>query len=173
MDKKTIKDIDIKGKRVLMRVDFNVPLDDNLNITDDTRIKAALPTIEYAIKEGAKVILMSHLGRPDGKVAEKMRMDPAAKRLGVLLSKQIRKLNDCVGADVEREVKNAKAGDVILLENLRFHPEEEKNGPEFARQLALLGEVYINDAFGTAHRAHASTEGVTKYLPSAAGFLLQ
>jgi phosphoglycerate kinase len=173
MDKKTVKDIDIKGKRVLMRVDFNVPLDDSLKVTDDTRIKAAIPTIEYAIKQGAKVILMSHLGRPDGKVVDKMRMDPVAKWLGSLLGRQIKKLDDCMGPQVKAEVQKAKDGDVILLENLRFHSQEEKNDPAFAKELASLGDVYVNDAFGTAHRAHASTEGVTKYLPSVAGFLLQ
>lgn len=173
MDKKTIKDIDIRGKRVLIRVDFNVPLDDTLKVTDDTRIKAAVPTIEYALRQNAKVILMSHLARPDGKVVDKMRMDPAAKRLGLLLGKQIKKLSDCVGPQVKLEVEKMKNGDIMLLENLRFHAEEEKNDPAFAKELASLGEVYINDAFGTAHRAHASTEGVTKFLPSVAGFLLQ
>ena len=173
MNKKTIKDINIRGKRVLMRVDFNVPLDASLKITDDTRIKAAIPTIEYAIKQGARVILMSHLGRPDGKVVDKMRMDPAAKRLGALLGRQIKKLNDCVGPQIKAETEKAKDGDIILLENLRFHPQEEKNDPAFAKELASLGDVYVNDAFGTAHRAHASTEGIAKYLPSVAGFLLQ
>ena len=173
MDKQTIKDVNIKGKKVLIRVDFNVPLDASLKITDDTRITAAIPTIEYAIKQGAKVILMSHLGRPDGKVVDKMRMDPVAKRLGVLLCKQVKKLNDCVGADIKSEVDKMKEGDVILLENLRFHAEEEKNDPAFAKQLASLGDIYVNDAFGTAHRAHASTEGVAKYLPAVSGFLLE
>ena len=173
MNKKTIKDIDIRGKRVLMRVDFNVPLDASLKVTDDTRIKAAIPTIQYAIKQAAKVILMSHLGLPDGKAVDKMRMDPVAKRLGVLLSKQVKKLGDCVGPEVKLEVDKMKNGEVVLLENLRFHAEEENNDPKFAKELASLGEIYINDAFGTAHRAHASTEGVTKYLPSAAGFLME
>jgi len=173
MNKKTIKDIDIKGKRVLMRVDFNVPLDESLKITDNTRITAAVPTIQYAIKQGAKVILMSHLGRPDGKVVDKMRMDPVAKELSRILGKQVRKVNDCIGPEVKAEVDKLKNGDVMLLENLRFHAEEEKNNPEFAKELASLGEVYVNDAFGTAHRAHASTEGVTKYLPAVSGFLLE
>lgn len=173
MNKKSVKDVNIKGKKVLMRVDFNVPLDDNLKITDNTRITAAVPTIEYAIKQGAKVILMSHLGRPDGRVVDKMRLDPVAKELSSLLGKQIKKLNDCVGSDIKAEVDKMKDGDVLLLENLRFHAEEEKNNPDFAKQLASLGDIYVNDAFGTAHRAHASTEGVTKYLPSVAGFLLQ
>jgi phosphoglycerate kinase len=173
MAKKTIKDVDLKGKRVLIRVDFNVPLDDNLNITDDIRIRAAVPTIKYALDNGAKVILMSHLGRPDGKVDEKLRLAPCAKRLEKLLGRPVTALKDCVGPDVRKAVDAMKPGDVILLENLRFHPEEEKNDPAFAKELASLGDVFVNDAFGTAHRAHASTEGVTHYLPSVAGFLLE
>lgn len=171
--KKTIKDIDLKGKRVLMRVDFNVPLDDKLNITDDTRIRAALPTIKYAIEKGAKVVLMSHLGRPDGKVVDRMRLTPAAKRLEELLGKKVTKTDDCIGGAVKKTISAMKPGDVILLENLRFHAEEEKDGASFAKELASLGDVFVNDAFGTAHRAHASTEGVTKHLPSIAGFLLE
>ena len=171
--KKTIKDIDVKGKRVLMRVDFNVPLDDNLNITDDIRIRAAVPTIKYALDNGAKVILMSHLGRPDGKVVENMRLAPVAKRLEKLLGKPVLALKECIGDEVAKAVGAMKPGDVILLENLRFHAEEEANDPGFAKALASLGDVFVNDAFGTAHRAHASTEGVTKYLPSVAGFLLE
>ena len=173
MAKKTIKDIDIKGKKVLMRVDFNVPLDENLNITDDIRIRAAIPTIKYAIDQGAKVILMSHLGRPDGKVNEKMRLAPAAKQLEKLLGRKVTALKECIGDDVKKTVAGMKDKDVILLENLRFHAEEEKNDPAFAKELASLGDVFVNDAFGTAHRAHASTEGVTHYLPSVAGFLLE
>ena len=173
MDKKTIKDVNIKGKKVLMRVDFNVPLDENLKITDNSRITAAIPTIQYAIKQGAKIILMSHLGRPDGKAVEKMRLDPVAKELSRLLGRQVRKVNDCIGPEVKAEVDKLKEGDILLLENLRFHAEEEKNDPGFAKQLASFGDIYVNDAFGTAHRAHASTEGVTKYLPSVAGFLLE
>ena len=173
MAKKTIKDVDLKGKRALIRVDFNVPLDENLNITDDIRIRAALPTIRYALDKGAKVILMSHLGRPDGKADEKLRMAPVAKRLRELLNKPVTAMKDCIGDDVKKAVSSMKAGDVILLENLRFHAEEEKNDPNFAKELAALGDVFINDAFGTAHRAHASTEGVTHYLPSVAGFLLE
>ena len=173
MNKKTIKDIDIKGKRVLMRVDFNVPLNQDLEIQDDARIKAAIPTIEYAIKEGAKIILMSHLGRPKGKVQEGMRLTPVAERLSKLLNKKVKKLNDCVGEKVDKAVSSMKAGDVVLLENLRFHAEEEKNVSEFAKKLASLGEVFVNDAFGAVHRAHASTEGVTRFLKiSVAGFLL-
>jgi 3-phosphoglycerate kinase len=173
MAKKTIRDVDLKGKRVLIRVDFNVPLDDKLNITDDIRIRSAVPTIKYAIDKGAKVILMSHLGRPDGKVDEKLRLTPAAKRLEKLISRPVAALKDCVGDEVRSKVMAMKDGDVVLLENLRFHAEEEKNDPDFAKELAELGEIFVNDAFGTAHRAHASTEGVTHYLPSVAGFLLE
>ncbi len=173
MDKKTIKDIDIKGKRVLMRVDFNVPLDKDLKIDDDARIRAALSTIRYAIDAGARLILMSHLGRPKGKVHSDMRLTPVAERLSELIGKPVTKLDDCVGSEVEKAVSRMKEGDVVLLENLRFHEEETKNDPKFAKRLAALGDVYVNDAFGTAHRAHASTEGVTKFLDVAvAGFLL-
>ncbi len=172
MNKKTIKDINIKGKRVLMRVDFNVPLNKDLKIEDDTRITAALPTIKYAVDNGARIILMSHLGRPKG-ADDSLRLDPVAKRLSELLGKKVVKLNDCIGAEVEKVVSEMKDGDVVLLENLRFYAEEEKNDSGFAKKLAALGEIYVNDAFGTAHRAHASTEGVTKFLKiSVAGFLL-
>jgi len=173
MNKKTIRDIEIKGKRVLMRVDFNVPLDKDLKISDDTRIRAALPTIKYAVEQGAKVVLMSHLGRPKGQVVDSMRLTPVAERLSELLGKPVKKLDECVGQDVKKVVSGMKVGDVVLLENLRFHAEETKNNPDFAKKLAVLGDVYVNDAFGTAHRAHASTEGVTKFIKtSAAGFLL-
>jgi 3-phosphoglycerate kinase len=172
MAKKTIQDVDLKDKRVLIRVDFNVPLDDDLNITDDIRIRAAVPTIRYAIDNGAKVILMSHLGRPDGQVNEKMRLAPCAKRLEKIIGRPVTALKDCIGPDVKKVVDAMKPGDVILLENLRFHAEEEKNDLKFAKELASLGDIFVNDAFGTAHRAHASTEGVTHYLPSVAGFLL-
>ncbi len=172
MDKKDIRDVNIKGKRVLMRVDFNVPLDKDLKIEDDTRITAALPTIKYAVGQGARIILMSHLGRPKA-VNESERLTPVAKRLSELLGKNVTKLDDCIGPEAEKAVSNMKDGDVVLLENLRFHPEEEKDDPGFAKKLASLGEIYVNDAFGTAHRAHASTEGVTKYLKiCVAGFLL-
>lgn len=173
MDKKTVRDIDVNGKRVLMRVDFNVPLDADRHITDDTRIVAALPTIQYLLDHNAAVILMSHLGRPDGKVVDKLRMAPVAQRLSELLHRPVQTATDCVGPDVEAQARALQPGQVLLLENLRFHKEEEKNDPEFARQLAALGEVYVNDAFGTAHRAHASTEGVTHYLPAVAGFLME
>lgn len=160
---------------MLVRVDFNVPQDETGKITDDRRIRAALPTIQYLINQGAKVILASHLGRPKGKPEdrEKFTLKPVAERLSELLGKPVPLAPDCVGPEVEKMVQAMKDGDVLLLENVRFHPEEEKNDPEFAKQLASLAEVYVNDAFGTAHRAHASTEGVTKYLPGVAGYLMQ
>ncbi len=173
MNKKTIRDIDVAGKRVLVRVDFNVPLDAERHITDDTRIKAALPTITYLLDAGAAVVLMSHLGRPDGKVVDKLRLAPVAQRLSELLGKPVQTASDSIGPEVEAQAKALQPGQVLLLENLRFHKEEEKNDPEFARQLASLGDLYVNDAFGTAHRAHASTEGVTHTLPGVAGFLLE
>ena len=173
MDKKTIRDIDLAGKRVLVRVDFNVPLDSQQHITDDTRIRAALPTIRYLLDQGAAVILMSHLGRPDGRVVDTLRLAPVAQRLSELLGRPVEKAAESVGPAVEAQARALQPGQVLLLENLRFHKEEEKNDPGFARQLAALGEVYVNDAFGTAHRAHASTEGVTRYLPGAAGFLME
>jgi phosphoglycerate kinase len=173
MSKMTVKDIDIKNKKVIMRVDFNVPLDKELKITDDRRIREAVPTIKYALGQGAKkVILMSHLGRPDGKVVENLRLNPVAARLTQLLGEAVKKLDDCVGENIKSEIAAAKER-VILLENLRFHAEEEKNDAGFAKQLAALAEVFVNDAFGTAHRAHASTEGITHCLPSVAGFLLE
>ncbi|MDI6827263.1 MAG: phosphoglycerate kinase [Armatimonadota bacterium] len=172
MNKKTVEDIDVNGKRVLVRVDFNVPLDENRNITDDRRIVAALPTIKYLIDHNAKVILVTHLGRPKGP-SDELRLDPVAKRLSELLGKPVMKLNDCIGAEVEAAVSQMKPGDVVLLENIRFYKEEEKNDPEFAKKLASLAEIYVNDAFGTAHRAHASTEGVAHYLPAVAGFLMK
>jgi phosphoglycerate kinase len=171
--KQTVRDLDLKGKRVLMRADFNVPLDEKRRITDDTRIKAALETIQFCLKQGASVILMSHLGRPDGKVVEELRLDPVAKQLEKLLDREVLKLNDCVGSRVTAHATKLKAGEVVLLENLRFHAEEEENNPAFAKELAVLGDVYVNDAFGTAHRAHASTEGVAHYLPAVAGFLME
>jgi len=173
MEKKSIKDIDVSGKRVLMRVDFNVPLDDKLNITDDTRITAVLPTIKYLLEKNAKLILMSHLGRPKGKVKDEFRLTPVAERLSQVLGKSVVKLDDCVGSEAEEKTKAMKEGDVVLLENVRFYPEEEKNDPAFSKKLASLGDLFVNDAFGSCHRAHASVEGVTKYLPAVAGFLLE
>ncbi len=182
MPKKTLANLsssDISGKRVLVRVDFNVPLDQKGNITDDTRIRAALPTIQDLTAKGGRVILASHFGRPKGddfaaRVADKFRLTPVAARLSELLGQPVVKPDDCIGADVEAKVAAMADGDVLLLENVRFHPEEEKNAPEFARQLAAIADLYVNDAFGTAHRAHASTEGVTRYLqPSVAGFLIE
>ncbi|MDH7482405.1 MAG: phosphoglycerate kinase [Armatimonadota bacterium] len=172
MNKKTVEDIDVSNKRVLVRVDFNVPLDENCNITDDHRIVAALPTINYLIDHDAKVVLVTHLGRPKGP-SDKLRLDPVAKRLSELLGKPVKKLNDAIGPEVEAAVNEMKPGDVILLENIRFYEEEEKNDPEFAKKLASLADIYVNDAFGTAHRAHASTEGVAHYLPAVAGFLMK
>jgi len=173
MNKKTIRDIDVANKRVLVRVDFNVPLDAERRITDDIRIVAALPTISYLLDHGAALILMSHLGRPDGKAVDKLRLTPAAQRLSELLNRLVQTSSDCIGAQVAAQAKALQPGQVLLLENLRFHKEEEKNNPQFARQLAALGDLYVNDAFGTAHRAHASTEGVTHYLPSVAGLLME
>ncbi|KQL53114.1 phosphoglycerate kinase [Heyndrickxia shackletonii] len=172
MNKKSIKDIDLKGKRVFCRVDFNVPLE-NGNVTDDTRIRAALPTIQYLIDQGAKVILASHLGRPKGKVVEELRLTPVAKRLSELLQKDIRKSNEAYGEIAKSDVDKLENGDVLLLENVRFYPGEEKNDPELAKAFAELADVYVNDAFGAAHRAHASTEGIAKFLPAVAGFLME
>ena len=171
-EKKTVTDTDVKGKRVLVRVDFNVPLDQG-KVADDTRIRAALPTIQYLIEQGARVILMSHLGRPKGKVKEELCLTPVAERLADLLDRPVAMAVDCVGEEVETAVDRLRPGDVLLLENLRFHPGEEANDPEFASRLASLGEVYVNDAFGTAHRAHASTEGVARRLLAVAGFLME
>ncbi|MGB9975612.1 phosphoglycerate kinase [Thermovenabulum sp.] len=173
MNKKTVKDFDVKGKRVFVRVDFNVPLDENGNITDDTRIRAALPTINYLVENQAKVILASHLGRPKGKFNLKYSLSPVARRLSQLLNKEVIFAEDCIGEKVENLVSNMNPGDVLLLENLRFYPQEEENDRDFAKKLADLAEIYINDAFGTAHRAHASTAGIAEFLPSGAGFLMQ
>lgn len=172
IDKKTVRDADVTGKRVLVRVDFNVPQDAAGAITDDRRIRAALPTIQYLIDHHAKVILVSHLGRPKG-VTPQYTLAPVASRLSDLLDRPVPLLRDCVGPDVQARVAAMAPGDVVLLENVRFHPAEEKNDPEFARQLAVLADLYVNDAFGTAHRAHASTAGVTQYLPGVAGFLME
>jgi phosphoglycerate kinase len=173
LNKKTVRDIDVTGKKVLVRVDFNVPLDKKTSeITDDTRIKAALPTIKYLIEHKAKVILCSHLGRPKG-VTPELTLKPVAQRLGKLLGQTVQIAGDCIGPRAEGVAAALKDGEVLLLENLRFHEEEEKNDPGFAKSLASLAEIYVNDAFGTAHRAHASTAGVAKYLPAVAGFLME
>ncbi len=173
MAKKTIEDIQVNGKKVLVRCDFNVPLDENKNITDENRIKGAMPTIKYLMDNGAKVILCSHLGRPKGEFNMKYSLAPVAVRLSQLLGKEVKLAKDVIGPDAHALVDAMQDGDVILLENVRFHKEEEKNDPEFAKELASLAEVYVNDAFGTAHRAHASTEGVSHYLtPSVAGYLI-
>ena len=174
MDKKTIEKVDLKGKRVFIRADFNVPLDENGNITDDGRIRSTLPTINYALDAGAKVILASHLGRPKGKPNPKYSLAPVALRLNRLLNKEVKFAKDCIGPDVEHLVQGMRPGDVLLLENLRFHAEEEKNDEGFSKALAAFTDVYVNDAFGTAHRAHASTYGITKFVKqSVAGFLMK
>ncbi|ADQ40893.1 triosephosphate isomerase [Caldicellulosiruptor acetigenus I77R1B] len=173
LNKKTIRDIDVAGKRVLVRVDFNVPQDENGNITDDRRIREALPTIKYLIDHNAKVILVSHLGRPKGKFDPKYSMAPVAKRLSELLGKEVVLAKDVIGEDAKKCVEQMKEGDVVLLENVRFHKEEEENDREFAKALASLADIYVNDAFGTAHRAHASTAGVAEFLPAVAGFLME
>lgn len=172
MQKKTIKDIDVAGKKVLMRVDYNVPMEGGA-ITDDTRIRATLPSLKYLLDKGAAIILASHLGRPKGGPDPQFSLVPVAKRLSELLGFEVKVAGDCVGPAAEGPAKALKPGQVLMLENLRFHKEEEKNDPEFARRLASLGDTFVNDAFGVSHRAHASVEGVTKYLPAAAGFLLE
>ena len=172
MDKRTVRDVEVKGKRVIVRVDFNVEMD-NSRISDDSRIRGALPTIEYLRERGAVVVLCSHLGRPGGKVVEDMRLAPVGARLSELLGAEVTCVAECVGPEVDAAVAAAGPGDVLLLENLRFHPEEEKNDPEFAQALASLAEVFVEDGFGVSHRAHASTEGVTRFLPSVAGFLVE
>ncbi|MDD3572338.1 MAG: phosphoglycerate kinase [Eubacteriales bacterium] len=173
MHKKTIRDIPLKGMRALVRVDFNVPMDDAGQITDENRIQGALPTIQYLIEHEAKVILMSHMGRPKGAVNPKYSLAPVAQRLSHLLGQKVRMAKDVIGPDADAAVAELKDGGVVLLENLRYHAEEEKNNADFARKLASYGDVYVNDAFGTAHRAHASTEGVAHYLPAVSGFLIE
>jgi phosphoglycerate kinase len=174
MNKLSIRDLDLKGKRVFVRVDYNVPLNEQSEITDDTRIRASLPTLQYALEHGARLVLASHLGRPKGKPNPKMSLRPAADRLSKLLSKPVVFAADCVGPEVEKQAAALGDGQILLLENLRFHPEEEKNDGGFSRLLAALGDLYVNDAFGSAHRAHASTEGITKFLlPAAAGLLME
>jgi phosphoglycerate kinase len=173
MPVKTVKDIDLKNKRVIARVDFNVPIKEG-KITDDTRIRAALPTIQYVLEqEGASLILMSHLGRPKGSPDPAFSLKPVAEHLGTILNTRVIMARDCVGPEVEKQAEKLKPAEVMLLENTRFHDEEKKNSPDFSKKLAALADVYVNDAFGSAHRAHASTEGITKHLPSVAGFLLE
>jgi len=173
MHKKTVSDIDVNGKKILVRVDFNVPLDEHQNITDNTRINAALPTINYLLEHNAAVILMSHLGRPKGEVKPSLSLKPVAKRLEKITGKKVYFVHDCIGDDVKQAAKNLKPGEILLLENTRFHPEEKKNDPKFAKELASLADVFVNEAFGTAHRAHASNVGVAEYLPSTVGFLIE
>ena len=174
MNKKTVRDIDVSGKRVLVRVDLNIPLDEETGaISDDTRIQAIIPTIRYLIDRKARVILCSHLGRPQGKVVDELRLAPVAGRLSEILGSPVEMATDCIGPQVEEVVGRLKEGDVLLLENLRFHPEEEKNDPGFAKALARLADIYVNDAFGTAHRTHASTVGVAEHLPAVGGFLME
>ena len=171
MNKKSVKDVDLKGKRVFCRVDFNVPMQDG-QITDETRIHAALPTIQYLQEQGAKVILASHLGRPKGKVVEELRLTPVAKRLSEKLGQEVKKADEAYGDSVKALISEMNEGDVLLLENVRFYPGEEKNDPELAKQFAELADIYVNDAFGAAHRAHASTEGIAHHLPAVSGFLM-
>ena len=173
MNKRSVRDIQVTGKRVLVRADLNVPLDEARQITDDTRVRAALPTIEFLREKEAKVILCSHLGRPKGSVVEGLRLTPVARRLSELLGVEVTMAPDCVGTEVERIVAAMQPGDVVLLENLRFDPGERANDADFAKRLAALADIFVNDAFGTAHRAHASTEGVTHFLPAVAGFLIE
>ena len=173
MNKKTVKDIDLKGKKVFVRCDFNVPMDENQNITDNTRIKAALPTIKYLLEQNCKIILASHLGRPKGKVKPEFSLKPVAKELSKLLGKDVIMANDVIGEDATTKAENLKEGEIMLLENVRFHREETDNDPEFAKKLASMAEIFVNDAFGTAHRAHASTTGIADYIPGVAGFLIE
>jgi phosphoglycerate kinase len=172
MNKQTIRDVEVRGKRVLVRVDFNVPLAEGA-VADDTRIRAALPTLNFLLDGGAALILCTHLGRPKGKVVDALRLDPVAHTLSKLLKRPVKKLDDCIGPEVEKAASNARPGEVILLENTRFHTEEPENDPAFAAQLAALADLYVNDAFGSAHRAHASTEGVAHHLPAVGGLLME
>ena len=173
MNKKTVKDIDLKGKKVFVRCDFNVPMDENQNITDNTRIKAALPTIKYLIEQDCKIILASHLGRPKGEIKPEFSLKPVAKELSRLLNKDVIMANDVIGEDATTKATNLKEGEIMLLENVRFHREETDNDPEFAKKLASMAEIYVNDAFGAAHRAHASTAGIATYIPAVSGFLIE
>jgi phosphoglycerate kinase len=173
MAKKTVRDIDVRKKRVLLRVDFNIPINQDGAITDDTRIRACLPTIEYLVKQQARIILCSHLDRPGGKVVEELRLTPAARRLSELLNKPVEALHDCIGSQIESAVSRLRDGEIALLENLRFYPQEEANDPNFAQSLSRLADIYVDDAFGASHRAHASIAGVAQYLPAVSGFLLE
>ena len=173
MSKKTVKDIDIKGKKVFVRCDFNVPMDENKNITDNRRIVSALPTIKYLIEQGCKIILSSHLGRPKGEFKEEFSLKPVAAELSKLLGQEVLMAKDVIGESAKQLANSLQPGQVMLLENVRFHREETDNDPEFAKQLASMAEIFVNDAFGTAHRAHASTEGISHYLPSVSGFLIE
>ena len=173
MNKKTVKDIDLKNKRVLVRCDFNVPMDETKNITDNRRIVAAIPTIKYLLEQNCKIVLISHLGRPKGEFKPEFSLLPVAKELSKQLGQEVIMAKDVIGEDAKKKAGNLKNGEILLLENVRFHREETDNDPEFAEKLASYGEVFVNDAFGTAHRAHASTEGVTKYLPAVSGFLIE
>ena len=173
MNKMTVRDIEVTGKKVLVRVDFNVPVDKTGAITDDSRIRAALPTIKYLIERSARIILISHLGRPKGKVVNELRLTPVAQRLSQILGQQVGVAVNCIGPEVEKSVETLKAGDVLLLENLRFHSDEETGSADFAKALARLGDIFVNDAFGTSHRAHASIAGIAQYLPAVAGLLLE
>ena len=173
MSKKTVRDIELKNKRVLVRCDFNVPMDENKNITDNRRIVAALPTIKYLLEQNCKIVLCSHLGRPKGEFKPEYSLKPVAKELGRLLNIDIKMANDVIGEDAINKYNNLKNGEIMLLENLRFHREETDNDPEFSKKLSTFGEIFVNDAFGTAHRAHASTEGVTHFLPAVSGFLIE
>lgn len=173
MNKKTVKDIDLKGKKVFVRCDFNVPMDENQNITDNTRIVAALPTIKYLLEQNCKIILASHLGRPKGEVKPEFSLKPVAKELSRLLDKEVIMANDVIGEDATSKAANLKEGEIMLLENVRFHREETDNDPEFAKKLASMAEIFVNDAFGAAHRAHASTAGIAAYIPAVSGFLIE
>ena len=173
MQKRTIQDIDVAGQRVLVRVDFNVPMNNDGTISDDSRIRACLPTIQYLVDRRARIILCSHLGRPAGKVVEELRLAPIAQRLSDVLGKPVVIARDCIGPDVEAAASQLQAGEIMLLENLRFHAEEKTNAPDFALALSRLADIYVDDAFGTAHRAHASTVGIANYLPAVAGFLME
>ena len=173
MNKKTVKDIDLKGKKVFVRCDFNVPMDENRNITDNTRIVAALPTIKYLLEKNCKLILASHLGRPKGEYKPEYSLAPVAKELSNLLGKEVIMANDVVGEDATSKASNLKEGEILLLENVRFHKEETENDTEFSKKLASMAEVFVNDAFGTAHRAHSSTTGIASYLPAVSGFLIE